>query len=164
MAKDPDIERVLAVANQIVGAAGCASLITIDETGLPSSRPVRTFSSDNEFAEITIPTDVSSRKTHHVRSNSNVVLSYIDTPSRGYVTVIGKAVLIDGLEDKRAAWMEPFSAFWPDGPESEDYLLIVITPRRIEIRSYTQGVAEVPTQWTPVTLERADTGAWQHVS
>ena len=164
MAKDPDIERVLDVANQIVGAAGCASLITIDETGLPSSRPVRTFSSDDEFAEITIPTDVNSRKTHHVRSNSNVVLSYIDTPTRGYVTVVGKAVLIDDVEDKRAAWVDPFSAFWPDGPESKDYLLIVVTPKQIEARSYTQGIAEVPTQWTPVTLQRTDTRGWQQVS
>ncbi len=81
-----------------------------------------------------------------------------------YVTVIGKAIIDDGVEDKRAGWMEPFSAFWPDGPESEDYLLIVVAPRQIEVRSYTQGVAEAPTQWTPVTLEQTGTGGWQQVS
>ena len=164
MTDDSDIKVVLDVAHQIMTAAECASLITIDESGLPSSRPVRTFPSDDEFTKITIPSDQNSRKTHHVRGNSNVVLSYVDTPTRGYVTVIGKAVLIDSLEDKRSAWMEPFAAFWPDGPESEDYLLIVVTPIRIEARSYTQGVAEVPTQWTPVTLERTNTGAWQQTS
>ena len=164
MNDNSDIKSVLRVAKQIMTAAGCASLITIDESGLPSSRPVRTFPSDDEFTKITIPSDVNSRKTHHVRSNKNVVLSYIDTPTRGYVTVIGKAVLTDDLEEKRAVWAEPFSAFWPDGPESEAYLLIVVAPRRIEARSYTQGVAEVPTLWTPVTLERTDTGGWQLVS
>lgn len=164
MTQDSDIEVVLNVAKQIMTAAGCASLITIDEFGLPSSRPVRTFPSDDEFAGITIPSDVNSRKTHHIRSNPTVVLSYIDTPTRGYVTVIGKAVLVDRLEDKKAAWVEPFSAFWPEGPESEDYLLIVVRPERIEARSYTQGVAEVPTQWTPVTLERTDTSGWQQTS
>ena len=160
MTQDSDIKAVLDVAKQIMTAAGCASLITIDESGLPSSRPVRTFPSDDEFTSITIPSDVNSRKTHHVESNPNVVLSYVDAPSRGYVTIIGKAELIVRPEDKQAAWLEPFSAFWPDGPESQDYLLIVVKPERVEARSYTQGVAEEPTYWTPVTLERTTAGEW----
>ena len=163
MAQNSDIDAVLNVAKQIMAAAGCASLITINESGLPSSRPVRTIPSDDEFTNITIPTDQASRKTHHVRRNSNVVLSYIDTPTRGYVTVIGEAVLNDRLEDKKAAWADPFSSFWPGGPESEEYLLIDLTPKRMEIRSYTQGVAEEPTHWIPVTLERTDTGGWQQI-
>ena len=161
MTQNFDIETVLNVATQIVTAAGCAALITTDESGLPSSRPVRAFPSDDEFTKITIPTDQNSRKTHHVRNNSHVVLSYIDTTTRGYVTVVGEAVLNDRLEDKIAAWAEPFSSFWPGGPESEEYLLIDLTPQRMEIRSYTQGVAEEPTHWVPVTLERAGTGGWQ---
>ena len=164
MTQDSDIGVLMNVAKQIMTAAGCASLITIDESGLPSSRPVRTFPSDDELTKITIPTDENSRKTQHARSNPNTVLSYVDTPTRGYVTVIGRAMLNDRLEDKKAIWAEPFSAFWPDGPESQDYLLIDVTPERLELRSYTQGVAEDPTRWTPVTLERTDTGGWQQTS
>ena len=162
MIEDSDIEGVLGVANQIASAAGCASLITLDESGLPSSRPVRTLPSDERFTSIVIPSDVNSRKTHQVGSNPNVVLSYVDTPSRGYVTIIGKGVLNDRPEDKQAAWLEPFAAFWPDGPESEDYQLIVVTPVRIETRSYTQGVADSPTRWTPVTLTKSN-GDWRPV-
>ncbi|MDH3688389.1 MAG: pyridoxamine 5'-phosphate oxidase family protein [Gammaproteobacteria bacterium] len=161
MTQDSDIEELLKVAQQIMTAAGCASLITIDESGLPSSRPVRTFP-DDEYARIIIPTDQASRKTQHVRSNPNTVLSYVDAPTRGYVTVIGEAVLNDHLEDKKAVWIDPFSAFWPDGPQSENYLLIEVKPKRIEMRSYTQSVAENPTRWTPVTLERTASG-WQQV-
>ena len=161
MTQDSDVGAVLNVAKQIMTAAGCAALITVDESGLPSSRPVRTIPSDDEFTKITIPTHPDSRKTQHVRGNSHVVLSFIDTPTRGYVTFIGEAVLNDRLEDKKAAWSEPFSAFWPDGAESEAYLLIDFTPKRMEIRSYTQGIAEEPTRWTPVILERTDTGGWQ---
>ncbi len=161
MIDDSDVEAVLDVANRIMTAAGCASLITIDESGLPSSRPVRTFPSDEQFTRITIPSDVNSRKTRQVGINPNVVLSYVDAPSRGYVTMIGKGVLVDRPEDKQAAWLEPFAAFWPDGAGSKDYLLIVVTPERIETRSYTQGVAESPTRWTPVTLARSDSGGWQ---
>lgn len=164
MTQDSDLSAVLDVVTQIMTAAGCASLITIDEAGLPSSRPVRTFLSDEAFTKITIPSDVNSRKTHHVGNNSNVVLSYVDTPSRGYVTIIGKAEIIDSTEEKQAAWVEPLSAFWPDGPKSNDFVLIVVTPERIETRSYTQGVAESPTRWTPVTLVRSENNGWREES
>ena len=161
MTQDSDIEALLEVGKQIMTAAGCASLITIDESGLPSSRPVRTFPADDELTKIIIPTDSNSRKTVQARSNSRVLLSYVDAPTRGYVTVIGNAELNDRPEDKKAIWLDPFSAFWPDGPGSESYLLIDVTPERIEMRSYTQGVAEDPTRWTPVTLERTGAGGWQ---
>lgn len=160
MTQDSDIEIYMAVGRQIMAAAGCAVLITIDEAGLPSSRPVRTFPSDDALTKIAIPTDSNSRKTAQARSNPGVLLSYVDLSSRGYVTIIGNAKLNDRPEDKQAIWLDQFSAFWPDGPESETYLLIDVTPERIEMRSYTQGVAEDPTRWIPVTLERTDAGVW----
>jgi general stress protein 26 len=164
MTQSPDTKALLDAAKQIMTAAGCASLITVDESGLPSSRAVRTFLSDDKFTKIVIPTHPDSRKTVQVRNNSNVVLSYIDVPSRGYVTVIGKAVLNDRLEDRRTFWSEPFLAFFPGGPESEEYLLMDFTPERLELRSFILGVAEEPTRWSPATLERAATGAWQQTS
>ena len=164
MTDNPDVRTELNVANQIMTAAGCGSIITLDESGQVSSRPVRTLVSDENFTRITIPTDANSRKTRHVRNNPNIVLGYVDTPSRGYVTMIGKAKLVDSQEEKRAAWLEPFAAFWPDGPESEEYLLIVFTPDQIEMRSYTQGVAESPTRWTPEILTRTDGTGWQRTS
>ena len=161
MTQESDIEMLLDIGKQIMTAAGCASLITIDESGTPSSRPVRTFPSDDTLTKITIPTDTSSRKTVQAENDPRVILAYVDTPSRGYVTIIGNAELNDNLEDRKAIWVDPFSAFWPDGPESESYQLIDVKPERIEMRSFTQGVAEEPTRWTPVTLQRTGAGAWQ---
>lgn len=160
MAQDSDIATILYVGRQIITAAGCASLITIDEVGLPSSRPVRTFPSDDALTKITIPTDSNSRKTQQAERNPRVLLGYLDLPSRGYVTVIGNAELNDRPEDKQAIWVDQFSAFWPDGPEAESFLLIDVIPERIEMRSYTQDVAQDPTRWTPVTLQRRGTDEW----
>ena len=153
-------EAVLEVVKGIIDAAGCASLITVDEVDIPSSRPVRTFPSDDKFTTITIPSDVNSRKTRHVANNSKVLLAYVDTPSRGYVTMYGNGEIVDHPEEKRAAWLDAFSAFWPDGPESKSYTLIVVRPEKIETRSYTQGIADNPTHWTPVVLIRSDDGGW----
>lgn len=161
MTQSSDIKGLLHVAHQMMAAADCASLITIDESSQPSSRAVRPFPPDDEFTKIVISTHPDSRKTVHVRNNSNVVLSYIDAPNRGYVTVIGKATLNDRLEDKRSFWADPFAAFWPDGPDSDEYLLIEVSPERIELRSFVLGLADEPTRWSPITLERKATGTWQ---
>lgn len=164
MNEQSDIGAYLDVGRQIMTAAGCASLITVDDAGQPSSRPVRTFPSDDALTKISIPTDSASRKTAQAKANPRVLLSYVDTASRGYVTIIGNARLNDRLKDKQAIWVDPFAAFWPGGSQSESYLLIDVTPKRIEMRSYTQGVAEDPTRWRPLMLERTEAGDWKQVS
>ncbi len=91
MNQDADMKSLLDVAEQTVAAAGCASLITMDEAGLPSSRPVAAFPPDPGFSRIVIGSDTGSRKTVHVRNNPHVVLSYVDMQNRGYLMVIGEA-------------------------------------------------------------------------
>ena len=76
----------------------------------------------------------------------------------------GDGEIVDQPDEKRAAWRDAFLAFWPDGPESESYTLIVVRPERIEIRSYTQWIADSPTHWTPVVLTRTDDGGWTMAS
>ena len=50
------------------------------------------------------------------------------------------------------AVVDRFSAFFPDGPASDDYHLIVVTPARLELRSFGLNVAETPTRWSPEIL------------
>ena len=165
MTRSDDVGTALDVANKMMAAAVYASFITNDASGQPTSRAVRPFLPDEDFTRIVVATHRDTRKTRDVQRVGTAVLSYIDAPNRGYVTVTGKAVLNEDPGDKRAFWAEraeSFSAFWPEGPESEDYLLIEVTPQRIELRSYLLGVAEQPTRWTPVTLERTSSGEWEH--
>lgn len=164
MSQDTDIGFLLDVAQQTVAAAGCASLITVDEAGLPSSRAVAAFPPDAAFSRIVVGTDTGSRKTTHVQNNPHVVLSYIDMQNRGYVTVIGEAHFDDLVEEKKRYWTERFIAFFPDGPDSGGYRLMVVVPDRLEIRSFGLKVAEEPTRWSPVILERGTGGQWRLVA
>lgn len=161
MAQDPRVKSLLDVAQQTITAAGCASLITIDESNHPSSRAVAAFAPDKDFSRIIIGTHPDSRKTVHVLRNPRVVLSYVDVSNRGYLTVVGNAHIDDNIEEKKRYWIDQFSAFFPAGPESDEYQLIVVIPERLELRSFGLKVAEEPTRWTPVTLERGEAGEWQ---
>jgi len=152
---------LLDVARQTIDAAGCASLITVDETGTPSSRAVAAFPPDGDFSRIVIGTHPNSRKTIHVHNDPRVVLSYVDNTNRGYVTVVGTARVDDTLEEKRNYWVDRFSAFFPDGPESDEYQLMIVVPQRLELRSFGLEVASEPTRWQPVILERGEGGGWR---
>ncbi|MDX1400704.1 MAG: pyridoxamine 5'-phosphate oxidase family protein [Kiloniellales bacterium] len=161
MSQGTTVEFLLDIAHQTVKAAPCASLITLDESGTPSSRSVAAFPPEADFSKIVVGTHPSSRKTIHVLSDPRVVLSYVDGPNRGYLTIIGTARIDENLEEKKTYWVDRFSAFFPDGPESEDYQLMIIRPKRLEIRSFGLKVAEEPTRWSPVILERDANEAWQ---
>jgi general stress protein 26 len=65
--------------------------------------------------------------------------------------------LVDDLEERRRRWKSGWEAFWPDGPESEGFLLIDFTPSRIEVMSFARGIMEGP--FTPATLVRRE-GDW----
>ena len=160
MSRNATVASLLDAAQQVMAAAGCASLITVDESGHPSSRAVAAFAPDADFSKIVIGTHPDSRKTVHVQNDSRVVLSYLDAPKRGYVTVIGNAHFDDRIEEKKKYWIDPFIAFFPGGPESEEYMLMVVVPERLEIRSFGLKVADEPTRWSPVILERGEAGAW----
>lgn len=156
-----DIKSLIEVAEQTVAAAGCASLITLDEEGLPSSRPVAAFAPDPEFSRIVIGSDTGSRKTIHVRNNPHIVLAYVDMQNRGYLTAIGEAEFSDNIEDRKTYWTDRFNAFFPGGPESDEYTLMIFVPKRLELRSFGLKVAEEPTHWSPVILDRGSNGEWQ---
>ena len=164
MTQDPSVKSLLDVAQQTITAAGYASLITVDESGNPSSRAVAAFPPDADFSRIVIGTHPDSRKTLHVRSDPRVVVSYVDNANRGYVTVIGNARIEDDSEERKSYWVDRFSVFFPGGPESDEYQLMFVVPERLELRSFGLKVAEEPTHWSPVILERGEAGEWRQTN
>jgi len=164
MTQDPSVKSVLDVAQQTIAAAGCASLITMDESGHPSSRAVAAFPPDADFARVVIGTHPDSRKNVHVLKDPRVLMSYVDNSNRGYVTVIGKAHIDDKSEERKTYWVDRFSAFFPGGPDSDEYQLMIVVPERLEVRSFGLKVAEEPTHWSPAILERGEAGEWQQTN
>jgi hypothetical protein len=41
---------------------------------------------------------------------------------------------------------------------------MVVVPERLELRSFGLKVAEKPTHWSPVIMERDAAGAWQPIN
>jgi general stress protein 26 len=154
------VEFLLDVARRTVEAAGTASLVTMDETGAPSSRSIAAFAPDDDFARFVIGSNLESRKVDHIERDPRVLLTYLDSANRGYLTVVAKAHIEQDSEERHSYWVDRFSAFFPGGPDSGEYQLMIVVPERLELRSFGLKVPDTPTRWSPVMLERGGGVAW----
>jgi len=130
-----DISRdsLLTLARTIIDSAQSRTLITVDENGKPQARAMSTFPPEEDMV-IWLGTSTRSRKVKQIKNNPNVMVYYFDTKSYSYVSVAGKARLVNDLEKKAHYWKKSWTRFYPD-PE-KDYVLIEVTPERLDICSF----------------------------
>lgn len=92
-----------------------------------------------------ITTYSTSRKISQIEKNPNICLAFVEQPSGDKsATVIGKAKIINDLQEKKRIWnLASFdlSQHFPNGPESEEFCLLKIKIEKIEWRdSWTNKV------------------------
>ena len=64
----------------------------------------------------------NSRKVAHIRTNPQVNVA--TSGSSSWVSLTGNAVVVDQLEKKRELWNEVVEAWFPNGPEDPDVVLL----------------------------------------
>jgi general stress protein 26 len=93
---------------------------------------------------IWITTRSTSRKVNQLQDNPKVCLAFVELPDGDKAAiVIGEALIIPDIEKKRRVWkLAPFDLYehFPNGPDSDDFCVLKIIPKRIEWRdSWTAG-------------------------
>lgn len=137
-------------AKEIIASAGTCALITLDENGLPNARTMDPFLPESDFT-VWFGTNPKSRKVKQIENNSNVTLYYLDKNTTGYVVLHGKAQLIDDLSEKEKHWKTEWEAFYPN--KTNDYLLIKVVPKWMEVLSISDGILGNPTTWEVSVVE-----------
>lgn len=147
-AAPPQDAAVLAAARAVMQAVRYCALITSDASGVAQARTMDAFPPD-EGLVVWMATNPRSRKVEQLRRDARVTLHYYDAgaPDLGYVTLYGRARLIDARAEKQARWKEGWEAFWPDRDGS--YLLIEVTPERVEVFSPRHRIEADPVTWKP---------------
>jgi general stress protein 26 len=107
----------------------------------PFVRPVSPIVEDD--LTIWVTTFSTSRKISHIRQNPRICLAFVEQPSGDKAAVVlGEATIVPDLEKKRRVWqLAPFdlSQHFPDGPESKEFCLLRIVPKKIEWRDSWEG-------------------------
>ncbi|PLX13461.1 MAG: hypothetical protein C0598_03525 [Marinilabiliales bacterium] len=142
-------KQLKAVAYEIIESADICSLITLDKEGQPRARAMDGFLPDENFV-IWFGTTVKSRKVEQIKNDPRITLYYLDSDKSGYVSIYGKAELVNDDKLREKYWKDEWEAFYPD--KESDYLLIKVIPKWMEIISIPNGINGDAVTWTPAKV------------
>ncbi len=109
-------------------------------TAVDGQPKVRVVHPACEGERVWVATGRASAKARHIEKNPKVELFYQIGADMVHLTVTGAAKFVDDLTEKKRIWNGKvfdydLSQFWPGGPESKDFGLLLITPERVELTS-----------------------------
>lgn len=151
--KEPAHEAILTSARELMNTTRYCALITTDGAGQAHARTMDPLLPGENFV-VWMATNPASRKVAEIRRNSRVTLYYFDAASQGYVSIYGRARLVDDAKEKARHWKDEWKDFYPDRDKS--LLLIAVTPEKMEVVIVKKDVVGTSTRWTPpsVTFRR----------
>jgi general stress protein 26 len=123
-------------AREVAAKATWAYLATAD-----GAQPmVRVVHPAIEGQRVWVATGRNSAKARHIAANPRVELFYQIGSDMVHLTVRGTARFVDDAAEKKRIWSGKIfdyelGQFWPEGPESKDFGLMLITPSRVELTS-----------------------------
>ncbi len=151
-AAKPGRDPILAAARAAMESIRYCAAITVDSSGRPNARIVDAFPPEDTMA-VWFATNPKSRKVAEIRRDPRVTLFYFDPgrPDQGYVTLVGRARLVDDPAEKKKRWKEGWEGFWPD--RGRGYLLVEVSPERIEVVNPERGILNDPVTWAAPAVE-----------
>jgi len=148
----PNRSTLLKAARELMEKARFCALVTNAESGYPQARAIDAFAPEADMT-VWIATNPVTRKVAEVKRDPRVTLYYYEPAGPGYVTLQGKATVVALPAEKAKRWKEDWAAFYKDRNHGEDYVLIRVTPVRLEIVSYGHGLLNDPASWRPLAVE-----------
>ena len=151
-ASEPEAQAVLTAAREIVQKVKLCGLVTVDGAGQPQVRAMDPFPPDENWT-VVLATNRMTRKVEQIRNHPQVALYYFDPDSSGYVTLVGRARLVDDQQTRESHWKDEWKDVYEDEYRGNDYLLIEVTPLRVEVMSIAHQIAVDPKGWKPAIVE-----------
>lgn len=148
-----DADRAMSAARATMKAAGYCFLITVDSDSVAQARLMNQFDPEEDMT-IWMGTNRHTRKIEQIRKNDRVTMACSDLKGGGYVTLLGRARIVEDLEQRKKRWRKEWEGFYPGGPEGDTYVLIEFIPTTIEVMSIQHKVASDPLAWKPAILRK----------
>jgi len=139
---------LISAARAIMRASSRAALITVDAAGRAQARTMDAGPPDDDMV-VWLATNPRSRKVDEIRRNPSVTLYYFDPSAPGYVSVLGRARLVDTQEARQQHWQKQWDAFYA---RRSDALLIEVVPEQLEVVDVARGIEGDPETWQPPTV------------
>jgi general stress protein 26 len=143
-------DTLIKAALEIMTANPYCALATTDSLGQVQVRTMNPFPLGDEI-EIWFATSRKSRKVKQIKRNPIVSVYYADhSAAKGYVNIIGKAVIIDDKD----LLIKKKRKYWEGIPNwQENFVLIKITPITLDVTNYARGIYGDPETKKTTTVE-----------
>jgi general stress protein 26 len=143
-------DSVINAAREIISHVKYCALITTDSTGAADVRTMNPFPPEEDMT-VWMATNSHTRKYEEIKKNPKVTLYYANHAAvEGYVTIKGRAVLVDEMAEKlkrkRDYWTQAF-------PDFNDLILIKIVPERLEVINYKHRMNNSSATWLAPNVE-----------
>jgi general stress protein 26 len=159
-----DVGRLLAGAVKTIGSVRNCWLATAGVSGGPNFRPMgrlQHHADDNEW-KIRFLTDGRSRKASEMRRNSGVAIIYQHDPDDAFVTLIGKATLLENASEDRKRWKSAYDAYFPSEADRANAIFVELDVERMEL--WIRGVTPEPFGLQATVLERDGADGWRLIA
>jgi general stress protein 26 len=88
---------------------------------------------DRNGGSIFFVTDIHSSKEDEIETAPDVGLVFIDSSSKAYLSITGRACVMRDVEKTKEVWRKTDGVWWPGGPSDPDVCLLRIEPLTAEL-------------------------------
>jgi general stress protein 26 len=104
-----------------------AMVVTIGPSGRPESRPMQVARIDDEGGDVWFFTGRGGTLAEEVKQES-VVLLVFQNDTSAYLSLRGKARIVEDVTRIREYWKEPYRVWFPGGPSDPQLALMGVKP------------------------------------
>ncbi len=155
-----DIDLLLRLARETIDAVPSCLAITIDEHGDANARVIITSRLTDAWT-LRFMTDRRTRKFSEISRTGRLTLAYFHESGGAYVTLIGRAKIVDDVASKQAIWQPATFKWHPGGPTDPNIVLIEFEAQRIETWNGPAGIVPDPTKGLWAAVLTRDANGWR---
>jgi len=143
-------DSIISAAREIISHVKYCALITIDSAGTANVRTMNPFPPEEDMS-VWMATNSHTRKYEEIKKNPKVTLYYANhSTAEGYVTITGKAVLVDDMAEKQKRKREYWDSAFPDW---KYLILIKVIPGKMEVINYKRKMLNETVTWRAPFVE-----------
>lgn len=154
---EPNAKQVLEVAHRLTGEVALCVLMTVGVDGAIHARVMQPFPVEPDLT-LWFGTSPESRKIADVGHDPRAAVTFQSADGSAYASLSGPVELVNDLAARRRMWRGDWTQYFPAGPD-DGYVLMRLTPGRIEALDFAHGVAPPPYGAKPAAVIRSG-GSW----
>jgi general stress protein 26 len=151
-----ETDRLLALARKLIDDLTFCVAVTQGEGGDANARVVQPRPLGEDWS-VDVLTNRRCRKVREIERTGRLTLLYQHDRDRSYVSLVGRAEIVDDVAFKRSVWTPAHDRWNPAGPEDPATIYLRLITERIELWSAMHDVMPAPVGYSAAILLRDGT-------